>query len=308
MSSSLSGDPISAVLIPPQLARFRALTGVGSADLEVNVNGWNKYVLLTDDRAFLFPRAPANLEWFIREVTIYGLLPPDLTVVPRVLGVWHEPDVYALPFAVVTRLPGTHPEDASALMADLGGAIARWHALEPTRFDLANARPPAHHDRPATQWLRRALDPATTRAAAREAADRLHRHDAIARWTEQLGRAAQHPPVLVHGDIHEDQLLARAGVLTGVLDWETARIDHPFWDFDFGEWGTGLWRRHRSEFSALWATAWRAYADRRAVDPDPAPLETAFRLRHALALLEHDGVHDPGVVGTIGEHLRALDA
>src|SRR6185437_13655237 len=147
MSSSLSGDPISAVLIPPQLARFRTLTGVGDGDLEVNVTGWNKYVILAADRAFLFPRAPSALEWFMREIRIYRSLPAELALVPRVLDVWNEEDVYALPFAAVTRLPGTPPDDAATLMHELGTAIAQWHALDPARLDLAAAHPPAHHQR-----------------------------------------------------------------------------------------------------------------------------------------------------------------
>jgi len=110
--------------------------------------------------------------------------------------------------------------------------------------------------------------------------------------------------VLVHGDLHEDQLLAAGDEITGILDWETARVDHPFWDFDLGEWGTGLWRARRYEFSRLWATAWREYAAVRSLDPDPAPLETAFRLREALALL--DDPDDPAVSGTVAEHLAAI--
>ena len=110
--------------------------------------------------------------------------------------------------------------------------------------------------------------------------------------------------MLVHGDLHEDQLLADSGELTGVIDWETARVDHPFWDFDFGEWGTGLWRRRRRDFSALWARGWISYAQRRGLDTDPRPLETAFRLRHALRLLAEPG--DAGVVGTVEEHLAGL--
>jgi aminoglycoside phosphotransferase (APT) family kinase protein len=110
--------------------------------------------------------------------------------------------------------------------------------------------------------------------------------------------------VLVHGDLHEDQLLAEGGRLTGIIDWETARVDHPFWDFDLGEWGTGLWRRRRRDFGALWARAWRAYATARGLDTDSRPLETAFRLRHALALLADPG--DPAVLGTIEEHLAQL--
>jgi aminoglycoside phosphotransferase (APT) family kinase protein len=137
-----------------------------------------------------------------------------------------------------------------------------------------------------------------------EAAERLARPDRAAAWSGVLARAARLEPVLVHGDIHEDQLLAEDGRLTGVLDWETARVDHPFWDFDLGEWGTGLWRRRRREFSALWARGWRAYARVRGLDPDSRPVETAFRLRHVLRLLDDPG--DPAVLGTIEEHLAQL--
>ena len=121
---------------------------------------------------------------------------------------------------------------------------------------------------------------------------------------EKLASATRLGPVLVHGDIHEDQLLAEGDRLTGVLDWETARVDHPFWDFDLGEWGTGLWRRRRRDFSALWARGWRAYATTRGLDADSRPLETAFRLRQALQLQADPG--DPAVVGTLEEHLAHL--
>jgi aminoglycoside phosphotransferase (APT) family kinase protein len=305
MTSALEGDPLWAVLIPPRLARFRTLVGIGGAPLEVNVTGWNKLVILSADRAFLFPREARNIEWFHRELTVYEALAAiGLPIVPRVIDRWHEEDVYPLPFAAVMRLEGTHPDDASTLLEELGTAIAKWHAPAPPH--LPGARPPAHHERADTQWLRRALDPATTRASVAEAADRLGRREDLEHWTQQLEIAAQHPPVLVHGDIHEDQLLAVDGRLTGILDWETARVDHPFWDFDFGEWSTGLWRRHRHDFSRLWSTAWRAYADARGLDPDPTPLETAFRIRHALFLLDTGG--DAQVVGTIEEHLRCIAA
>lgn len=87
------------------------------------------------------------------------------------------------------------------------------------------------------------------------------------------------------------------------LDWETARVDHPFWDFDLGEWGAELWRRHRHDFSRRWSIAWRSYATERGLDTDPAPLETASRLRQALYVLDTD--RDPSIVGTVDEHLNA---
>jgi aminoglycoside phosphotransferase (APT) family kinase protein len=303
MGSSIAGDPLWAVLIPPRLAYFRTLVGIGDAPLEVDFTGWNKYVVLSAERAYLFPRETINVEWFERELAVYlALESTGLTVVPRLLGQWRDHAVYPLPFAAVTRLHGMHPSDASVLLDQLGRAIAQWHEITPP--ELPGARPPAHHDRPDMHWLRRALNPATTRDAAAEAAGRLGHPERLTRWTELLDVGARHRHVLVHGDIHEDQLLAVDGHLTGILDWETARIDHPFWDFDLGEWGSGLWRRHRHDFSRLRSIAWRSYARERGLDTDATPLETAFRLRQALYLRDSD--RDPALVGTIDEHLQAI--
>src|SRR5205823_8290424 len=69
MREPVVGNPLWAVLIPPRLARFRTLVEVGDAPLMVDFTGWNKYVILGDDRAFLFPRQADNVEWFERELT-----------------------------------------------------------------------------------------------------------------------------------------------------------------------------------------------------------------------------------------------
>jgi len=303
VSDDLIGPAVNAVLVPPQADRFASLVGVDTGRLVLNVSGWNKLVLMDSDRVFLFPRSAIGVEWFERELAAYrALAGAGLSVVPSLLGRWEDPEIYPFPFAAVTRLPGAAPTAPEDLLDQLGRAIARWHDLEPPA--LAGARPPRHHDAAHHQWLRRALDPATSASAAAEAADRLGRPDRASAWADLLAGAAQLTPVLVHGDIHEDQLLADGSRLTGVIDWETARVDHPFWDFDLGEWGTGLWRRRRRDFSALWARGWLAYAQQRGLDTDPRPLETAFRLRHALRLLADPG--DPAVVGTAEEHLADL--
>jgi aminoglycoside phosphotransferase (APT) family kinase protein len=303
VSGAIVGQAVNAVLVPPQAERFSSLVGVDTGRLVLNVSGWNKLVLMDSDRVFLFPRSATGVEWFERELAAYqALAGARLDVVPRLLGRWEDPEIYPFPFAAVTRLRGTAPEAPEELIEQLGRAIACWHELAPPT--LAGARPPRHLDAAHHRWLRRALDPATSATAAAEAADRLGRPGRVRAWADRLAEAARLTPVLVHGDIHEDQLLADDGRLTGVIDWETARVDHPFWDFDLGEWGTGLWRRRRRDFSALWARGWRAYAQRRGLDTDSRPLETAFRLRHALRLLADPG--DPAVVGTLEEHLAGL--
>ena len=303
VDGDIVGRPVNAVLVPPQAERFAAVAGVDLDRLVLNVTGFNKLVLLGFDRVFLFPRSAIGVEWFERELVVYrALAKTRLDIVPRLVGYWEDAEIYPFPFAAVTRLHGQVPAEPEALLEQLGRAIACWHELEPPA--LAGARPPRHLDAAHHRWLRRALDPATSADAAAEAADLLGRPGRAAAWADLLASAAQLPPVLVHGDLHEDQLLAVGGRLTGIIDWETARVDHPFWDFDLGEWGTGLWRRHRRDFSALWAREWRAYAQARRLDVDSRPLETAFRLRHALRLLADPG--DPAVSGTIEEHLAHL--
>jgi aminoglycoside phosphotransferase (APT) family kinase protein len=302
VGEDIVGRPVNAVLAPPQAERFAAVAGVDLNRLVLNVTGWNKLVLLDCDRVFLFPRSAIGVEWFERELAAYrALAQTQLGIVPRLLGCWEDPDIYPFPFAAVSRLRGQVPAEPEALIDQLGRAIA-WHELEPPV--LAGARPPGHLDAAAHRWLRRALDRATSAGAAAEAADLLGRPGRAPVWTDLLASAAQLPAVLVHGDIHDGQLLADGGRLTGIIDWETARVDHPFWDFDLGQWGTRLWRRRRRDLSALWARGWRAYAQARGLDVGSRPLETALRLRHALGLLADPG--DPAVHGTLKEHLAQL--
>ena len=282
--NGLAGDPLHAVLPPPQLRRFRGLTGVAETEpVEVVVAGWHKHVLLVADRAFLFPRHAAHVEGFERELAAYqALAAAGVPLVPKLLDRWEDAGVHPYPFAAVTRLPGRRLEDPVGLLEQLGRAIAGWHALDPPAA-LRSATPPSEHDQPHQRWLHRALDPTRTRDAVDEAVERLGRADQRRRWHEHLEAAAALSRVLVHGDVHEDQLLADGGSLTGVLDWETARVDHPYYDFDFGEWGSGLWRDHRPEFPELWRRMWTAYADARGLDLPVEPLVTAFGVRQLLS-------------------------
>lgn len=260
------GDPLWAVLIPPRLERFREITGLGGARLAADFTGWSKYALLAGDSVFLFPREPGGVGRFEHELSVYRALEPAglAVVLPRVVRQWRDDAVYPFPFAEVTRLPGQRPADPARLFGQLGQVLARCHMVTPP--GLPGARLPAHHQRPHMRWLRRALNPATSSDAAAEAAHRLGRPDRLPAWRQRLAAAATQDHVLVHGDIHEDQLLAADGQLTGILDWETARIDHPLWDFDLspkpaGQTGHDILERYRP-----WRSSPPGPADEGAVD------------------------------------------
>ena len=147
------GDPLWAVLIPPRLISFRELVQIGDDEqLDVDFTGWNKFVLLAAERAYLFPRKANNVEWFERELAAYRALEPiGLTVVPRLLGEWRDETIYPYPFAAASRLPGLTRPTPVICWTSLAAPLPNDQIPPPER---PGSRPPAHHDRSDNRWLR----------------------------------------------------------------------------------------------------------------------------------------------------------
>ncbi|MDP1807631.1 MAG: aminoglycoside phosphotransferase family protein, partial [Acidimicrobiales bacterium] len=262
-------DPVFAVIAPPRVPRFRELAGLGADDvLTADFSGWSKLVVLSADRAFLFPRDHTQVAFLHREVeALRAVAVAGLREVPVVEAVWDDPGLSPLPVVVVTRRPGQLLADRiEALTADevgdvleqLASLAARWHEADPG--PLAQRPPRTHPPQALVDDLlgRLPLDDAVAQAAAPLDLDAAER----AVLADALERARSLAPVLVHGDVHEGQVLVDDDLhVTGVIDWQTARVGHPFTEFDLGEWGTGTWRGHRLSFPELRRRQWAAYAD-----------------------------------------------
>jgi aminoglycoside phosphotransferase (APT) family kinase protein len=188
--------------------------------------------------------------------------------VPEILGVFRDDGVSAHEFIVERRLPGEMLDRrVREITSDvLGGVLvqmarlaARWHTADPGALV---ARPPRTH--PAEAFVDELLREHGPRHVDVEMTPTERK-----RFDDVLDRVRALPPVLVHTDLHEGQLLVdRSLRLTGVLDWQTARVGHPFTEFDLGEWGTGAWRAHHSDFPALRRRMWKAYATARSFEDD----------------------------------------
>ncbi len=300
--------PALAVIAPPRLPRFRELLGLAEDDpIEADFTGWSKLVLLTPTQAVLFPRDHTQIDALGRDVTaLRAIADLGIGVVPTVQAVWDDPSVSAYPVVVLDRLPGTGLDalvedlplaELGDLFGELGSYVARWHDLDPARVPSLPRRAPLEDVTTLARELE--LDPDETRVADRA-----------------LDRARELEPVLVHGDLHEGNLLVDPSAphaLTGILDWQTARIDHPFADFDLGEWGTAIWRAHRRDFPVLRRRAWETYSQQRGL---PGDLAAVFEWHHATAharrLLGDRAfpvAHAEGVVGTLADaRARVLDA
>jgi aminoglycoside phosphotransferase (APT) family kinase protein len=290
-------DALHAVLIEPQLARFRALCGLEGVPLTTSFEGWHRHAILSSDRVFLFPRDRSRVPGLRRDVAVLTALEGRGVPAPRLLGRWDDRGVSPYPFIAVSRLPGrtwsrleatADLEAVTALVAALGAAVATWHRLE--RRTLPRTIPRRQND------VARALA-AGMQAAAGDAARRLGlpRRTASA-WLRRLEPLAGLSAVLVHGDVNEGQILVAGGEdvdgggagglrLTGILDWESAHVGHPLKDFDFGEWGYGIfaWDAH---FDRLHRVMWQAYAAARG---RPLPPWEAVHLFYCLRWVDWFG-------------------
>jgi aminoglycoside phosphotransferase (APT) family kinase protein len=254
---------ILAVLPPPALGRFRQVCGVAGA-IEPRFDGYTKLVLLTPDRAFLFPRNHTIVGQLERECAVYGAL--DRPLVPRLIGRWQDERISPYPFFAVTRLAGRATgltaETLPVIAAQLGAAIAACHntSLDVVPRSLwANAwtEPPPAPPTAATCFSPLRLLGGAERLA--EAAASFSGLGRSARLLEALSAAEALAPVLAHGDLHEGHILiGGSGALTGILHWGFGGVLSPLVDF-IGNWKPEAFAAE-TVYGDLRRHMWAAYA------------------------------------------------
>jgi len=314
-------DPLLAVVSPPRAERFRAAAGLAPDEaLTADFSGWSKLVLLTSDRALLFPRNHEMVAALRAELEALRVVEAaGISEIPRVLEVWEDPTLSPYPIVSTTRRPGTALEavlptlDLATLgwiAEQLGSLASRWHALPPGPLAQRPARELSHRTRLA-DLLGTGADAADPAELLREIAPVLSLGEAeIGRAASAIHRTRTLAPVLVHSDLHEGQLLIDSGdfTVTGVIDWQTAGVDHPFTEFDLGEWGPTIWRSHRAGFPELRRRYWAAYATARELDPRlAADFEWVWSASHALRLAEDPpDANLAEVLGTVDQALAEV--
>ncbi len=247
------------------LARLTGLPVVGIEPVTVGLSNRTDVATLQDGRLVVVQRlADAALARHRVEVArdLGARLRPAGVPVPELLAT--DPAAHP-PFIVTAHVPGRpgsasldDPREAMALGADMGRlhrAIASV-ATDGLRLPGAWAR---HADlaRVAGHWLARTsgLLPAATR-------HRLADSIAVfpAAWT---GR----PVVLAHGDWAPVNVLVERGSVSGVVDWEFARLADPL--FDPAWWNALVWTFHPS----AWPHAWPSFAEAAGIGDDGATLD-----------------------------------
>jgi len=276
---------VLAILPPPSLERFRRVCEV-EGPLDPRFNGYTKLVLLTADRAFLFPRNHTIVAQLERECAVYSTL--DHPFVPRLLGRWEHPGISPYPFFAVTRLAGhaaasLSPERLPALAAALGAALAACHEISLDATPRSLWANPWSEPPPAPPTAGDCYSPLRFLGGAERLADTAARFIGIGRSPRLLAAleaAEALGPVLAHGDLHEGQLLVdEAGALAGILDWGFGGAMSPLVEFACN------WKPETFAAEAAYGDIrrhmWAAYAEQRS-----APLPSWEELDLALTAFD----------------------
>ena len=297
---------LEAILIRPHLDQFCEEFALTLDELEPDFTGWSKHIIRSPDLVFLFPRHPRYQRQLNTELKLYKFLnDADGLPVPRYVRSVDNCELSNYPFGVVTRLHGMllgtierslRSVDYEQVLGSVGRLAGIWHSiqlgpetgfLKPVSHDLDGD----HGD--SYRWMYRALRsgspgevPGLIASLVRELAaegdtedlNELNSASTIGKWQRALSELAGMDDVLLHGDIHEDQILVRSDRdldVTGILDWGNAGFGNPVLEFNFGEWGGEIWR-YRDDFALFRAALWREYLDARGLHGPP--WETAHLL------------------------------
>ena len=268
-------DPLEGVLHADRLDRFCRRFGLRRDDLDADFSGWHKRAILAPEDVFLFPRHDEDIPLVEREAVALNAV-GDLEVTPALRAMHREPDISPYPFLQTQRRRGTNYssiegdlalDDVGGVLEQVGRAIAQWHDLDVRSLDGKL------HELPwePTPWesmdvrvLRRELECSYEKLRSVLPADARPDESAVDVWESLLRPLWSLAPVLTHGDVHETQLLVDEGRrLTTVLDWDHACVTNPVRDFNFGEWGFGVFA-WEERFDVLYERYWESY--RRARD------------------------------------------
>ncbi len=245
---------------------------------------------------------------------VLRLAPSRPEVLPR-LHPWQEGELFELlkgsnlpaPAALIVDRDGSELGSPGLLMSYLAGAnTMTWEQMRERggegSGEDAFATMVRMHELPVPEgWPQR--EEGETHVARELAGTARLREEAGAGAPPELPLALERlsasppeptgPPCVVHGDFRPANLMAAAGRVTGILDWEMASTGDPLCDFGVStmrEWGT--WMPDEELLAA--------YGKARGLDPDPRSLRWWRALGYAkvvafLAARKADGWQGPDI-------------
>ena len=196
----------------------------------VEPGGWDNVTFrLGADLSVRLPSGPGYAQQVDKEHRWLPVLAGRLPLrIPQPLARGVPGCGFPWPWSVYRWLPGTplaasHIKDPAALAADLAGFLAALYKIDPTGGPLPGPHschrgaPLTVYDGEARQALK-ALDGEIDTALAAQV------------WQEALAATWHGPPVWVHGDVADGNLLVQDGRLAAVIDFGCCAVGDPACD------------------------------------------------------------------------------
>jgi hypothetical protein len=280
---------VFGVLNLEQFERFCEKMELKPENVTANFDGWRKLVLESKDKVFLFPRDPNGVEWLQIEMLAYEILKTIGEIpAPILLERVADKSISYYEFAVASKLKGISysriekgisKENVTIMLNNLAKLFALWHDIhissihkritergiyDPSKYEWEIKLLNSELMNKTIEDIYKILEDFLIKRDI-EVGKELLSEETINLWTNCLKEITNLKPVFLHGDIHEDQILVRSEdnmEITGILDWETVWIGNPVWEFNFFEWGYGIWdwRKNFNEFRRM---MWKTYLNKR---------------------------------------------
>lgn len=279
-------NQIFAILNPEQIDNLCKRFNISKEELTPIFSGWHKRILLSTDKVFLFPREPQFQKGVDIEDSIYQEFSQLKAVaLPQLIEKVNDAEISGFSFIVTTKLAGKpfsefiddmSIENLELFLSQLTKLIIKWHSIPAanissfikTRFTEQESKLNL------SNILYYLSQPDSYKEAISLLINELKDHviftdNELEIITQVVARINSIPYTLVHGDIHEDQILVEEEdgnlEITGILDWESARYANPIQEFNFGEWGLQIWR-FKNSFAKLRRSMWNSYCKARNIE------------------------------------------
>ncbi len=226
-------DDVTAIIREHVDPRLKA-TAVTRGPVGNSQETWFVEARAGDEERALVVRRTATagvLEWTERgeELAVLRALACSGLPLPEVYGA----GTLERPYLVMARLPGAVPgrlstARAAAVARQLGGLLARLHALDATGLGLE--LPGSAREATLAE-----VDAWTRRYHARRAAP-IPLLGALLAWTGSNVPDDGAAPVVVWGDAGPHNTLVDGDLISGLVDWELAHLGHPLEDLGAAVW------------------------------------------------------------------------